>query len=92
MRPNKLKIILSFDRLRWKTFPELVGVTAAMHVPPSDFSRVKELAHSLKVNVLILEYESVSNVFTGKKRLHIQGEADFSIEIAERFRKGERLW
>jgi len=92
MRPDKVKIILSFDRLRWKTFPVLVGVTAAMHVPASDFSRVKELAHSLKVNVLILEYESVNNMFSGKKRLHIQGEADFSMEMAERFRQGERLW
>ena len=92
MRPDLFGVILSTDRLRWNHASVLVGVACMMHVPAENMKALKQFAQMKQHTLLVLEFESENNAFTGKKRLHIQGPEDFAYEMADRFRRGDRLW
>ena len=92
MRPDRSHAIVMTNRLKWKNRP-VITVTYTVNPAPSETRDwLYKYSDESGMPLVSIEFLFDREKATHKKRLSTHGPQDFSLEIMDRFNRGEQLW
>jgi hypothetical protein len=92
MRPDSSHAIVMTDRLRWNNRPVITVTYTVSPAPSQTRDWLYKYSDESGMPLVTIEFLSDRGKTTHKKILSTHGPKDFSLEIMDRFNRGEQLW
>ena len=92
MKPNNAKVIVIFNKTRWRGLPVDVAVPIGRRIPPRALNWLKEFAASNARPLLFSEQVKENGVFQREQLFSAHGPPEFRQHIAQLTASGKQLW
>jgi hypothetical protein len=92
MKPSNAKVIVLFEQSVWRDMPIDVAVPVGRRIPPRALNWLQQFAQSHSRVLLYSEQVVENGTYTNRQAVAAFGPPEFQQEIAERMRRGEKLW
>ena len=91
MKPNNAKVVVLFNQHTWRGLPVDVAVPVGRRIPPRALNWLRQFAESHNRMLLYSEQILENGVYTREQSVSAFGPPEFQQEMAERYRRGEKL-
>ena len=92
MKPSNAKVIVIYDKLRWRNVPVDVAVPVGRRIPPRALNWLKAFAEQQGRPLLFSEQLKEGGVYSRDQLFSAHGPADFKRHIAQLQAAGKPLW
>jgi hypothetical protein len=92
MQPNKGKVLVIFDKLRWQGYPVDLALPVGRRVPPRALKWLQAFAQEYGRPLVYTEQVVGSGGYTGEQEVFGFGPPRFQAWIAQREKSGQKLW
>jgi hypothetical protein len=92
MKPSNAKVIVIYDKLRWRNVPVDVAVPVGRRIPPRALNWLKAFAEQQGRPLLFSEQLKEGGVYSRDQLFSAHGPADFQQHIAQLQAAGKPLW
>ena len=92
MRPDRSHAIVMMDRLRWNGRPVITATYTVSPTPAKTRDWLYKYSDESGMPLVSIEFLSDQGKPSLKKMLSTHGPKDFSLEMIDRFNRGEQLW
>ena len=92
MRPDRSHAIVMTNRLKWKNRPVITVTYTVSPAPSKTRDWLYKYSDESGMPLATIEFLFDRGKTTNKKKLSTHGPIDFSLEIMDRFNRGEQLW
>ena len=92
MKPNNAKVIVIFNKTRWRGLPVDVAVPIGRRIPPRALTWLKEFSASHARPLLFSEQVKENGVFQRQQLFSAHGPPEFQQHIAQLTASGKPLW
>ncbi len=92
MKPDNAKVIVIFNKARWRNVPVDVAVPVGRRIPPRALNWLKDFAERHGRPLLFSEQVREGGVFSREQLFSAHGPADFQHHIEQLQAAGKPLW
>lgn len=92
MKPNEAKVMVLFNKLRWRGLPVDVAVPVGKRIPPRALNWLKQFAEQQGRPLLYTEQVLVNGKLQKDQQTIAYGPLEFQQEVMQRLSLGQRLW
>lgn len=92
MKPDNAKVIVIFDKTRWRGVPVDVAVPVGRRIPPRALSWLKAFAEQHGRPLLFSEQVKEAGTFTREQLFSAHGPAEFQQHVQQQRAAGKPLW
>jgi hypothetical protein len=92
MKPNNAKVIVLFNQSVWRGMPVDVAVPVGRRIPPRALNWLMQFAQAQGRALLYSEQIVENGAYTNRQAVAAFGPPEFQQDMAERARRGEKLW
>ena len=92
MKPQNAKVVVLFDKLRWRGLAVDLAVPVGRRIPPRALHWLQGFAQRNGRPLLYTEQVAVDGQFTGQQELFGFGPPEFQQQVIEWRHQGKKLW